>query len=230
MTDKAVPRNPNYEIWEDADIRQAATITRADILDAIQDARQNYPDLAEMLDGAPTDRATTLTLTEQRIDDGLDTLEDFLIAVLIGGAALIGWQQAVSRELKLTYLQATAAGVGGWERLILSDYVLVANELIRQFRYFAGFVGEIARGELSEGEIRRRMAMYQNAARSAYFEGYRNAARRNGYTQERRLTSAAEHCEDCLSYAAQGWQPIGTLPKIGESQCLSNCKCRFEFQ
>lgn len=35
---------------------------------------------------------------------------------------------------------------------------------------------------------------------------------------------------NCVDYALSGWQPIGTLPPIGDSQCGQNCECRFEFR
>lgn len=38
-----------------------------------------------------------------------------------------------------------------------------------------------------------------------------------------------EHCHDCPPFAALGWQPIGTLPAIGESECGHLCLCHFEY-
>ncbi len=37
------------------------------------------------------------------------------------------------------------------------------------------------------------------------------------------------HCEDCPPLAAQGWQPVGTLPAIGETECGGMCYCHFEY-
>lgn len=37
------------------------------------------------------------------------------------------------------------------------------------------------------------------------------------------------NCEDCITYAADGWRPIGTLPPIGDSVCGQYCKCTFEY-
>jgi hypothetical protein len=39
-----------------------------------------------------------------------------------------------------------------------------------------------------------------------------------------------EHCSDCPPLAAMGWQPIGTLPAIGDSECKQLCLCHFEYQ
>lgn len=48
---------------------------------------------------------------------------------------------------------------------------------------------------------------------------------------ERRVlgTPKTEHCEDCPPLADLGWQPIGTLPEIGDSACGSLCLCHFRY-
>ena len=48
---------------------------------------------------------------------------------------------------------------------------------------------------------------------------------------ERRVlgTPKTEHCEDCPPLAAMGWQPIGTLPRIGDSACGGRCLCHFRY-
>ena len=42
----------------------------------------------------------------------------------------------------------------------------------------------------------------------------------------------AEHCPDCISFAAEGWQPIGHFPTPcdGSTQCLVNCQCHKEYR
>ena len=35
---------------------------------------------------------------------------------------------------------------------------------------------------------------------------------------------------NCISYASEGWQPLGTLAEIGDSQCGIYCKCYFEYR
>jgi hypothetical protein len=50
------------------------------------------------------------------------------------------------------------------------------------------------------------------------------------FDQERRWMAVAEHCQSCPEAAAMGWQPIGTLPPIGDSECMNNCKCSFSYR
>lgn len=51
-----------------------------------------------------------------------------------------------------------------------------------------------------------------------------------GFNQERRVLAPAEHCTDCVGYASVGWRPINSLPRIGDSKCLSYCHCSFRFR
>jgi len=38
-------------------------------------------------------------------------------------------------------------------------------------------------------------------------------------------------CQDCLSFDAMGWRPIGTLPVPGtRCQCLDRCRCRLDYR
>ncbi len=51
-------------------------------------------------------------------------------------------------------------------------------------------------------------------------------------SQERRVLGhpKTHHCDDCPPLAALGWQPIGTLPHIGQSECGGMCYCHFEYR
>ena len=106
-----------------------------------------------------------------------------------------------------------------------------------------GFAREVASGKQARnGILLVRSDLYASAARGTYEDmgTYVNQVY-GGRTQERRVLGDAEHCrtvrtraeavlgqpglEGCVELAAKGWQPIGSLPKIGQSPCRSNCKC-----
>lgn len=38
------------------------------------------------------------------------------------------------------------------------------------------------------------------------------------------------HCTDCPPLAEMGWQPVGTLPDIGDTECGPLCLCHFSYQ
>jgi hypothetical protein len=44
------------------------------------------------------------------------------------------------------------------------------------------------------------------------------------------LDSQAQHCQDCLGYAAQGIVSIGTLPLPGQRcECGARCRCSVRY-
>lgn len=57
------------------------------------------------------------------------------------------------------------------------------------------------------------------------------AIRQGRFRLERRVLGdpKTEHCTDCPPLAAVGWQPIGTLPFIGDSACGPLCLCHFRY-
>ncbi len=85
---------------------------------------------------------------------------------------------------------------------------------------------------LPEEQIRARVGMYVNSAREGYERAHERNAKALGMTEEKWELGEAEHCDDCVAYAAQGWQPIGTFPNPGDgsTQCLTNCKCHVIYQ
>ncbi len=52
------------------------------------------------------------------------------------------------------------------------------------------------------------------------------------WIEERRVHGMLKDdmCSICREAVAMGWQPIGTLPAIGDSECLSSCHCYFKWR
>lgn len=97
----------------------------------------------------------------------------------------------------------------------------------RQVRFIDRFIGQVRRNprRFTAG----RMKMYGRVLHNIYQNADRAAHDIAGFGQERRVLGFAEHCPDCVNETAKGWQPIGTLRAIGDSVCLSNCRCHFEY-
>lgn len=67
-------------------------------------------------------------------------------------------------------------------------------------------------------------ASAQNVARS-------KVGRSGSFDEERRVhLGHDEACPVCDEATARGWQPIGSLPEIGDSYCRGNCHCFFEYR
>jgi hypothetical protein len=82
-----------------------------------------------------------------------------------------------------------------------------------------------------DGTLRRRSELYVLSAKVAYQNVRQDVKQFAGNTEMRRETTATESCPDCLDFAAQGWQPIGSLPLPGESSvCGSRCQCSVSYR
>ncbi len=53
-----------------------------------------------------------------------------------------------------------------------------------------------------------------------------------GLDQERRIHGFPidDQCQTCSEQTHLGWQPLGTLLDIGDSECLNNCHCYFIYR
>lgn len=83
----------------------------------------------------------------------------------------------------------------------------------------------------SPAQITARAELYGNSAWQAGQKLNHAKAKRTGGLYERRVLGhpKTEHCVDCPPLAALGWQLIGTLPDIGDSECGGLCLCHFEY-
>ncbi len=125
---------------------------------------------------------------------------------------------------------------------------LVDEEAQAQIRYFDRFEQEVVSApplEIAEPgfvptiapmtakRFISRTEMYGDAAWGAAQEVNRKQMARMGdYTMERRVHGRLvdDMCQTCSAAVAMGWVPIGTLPRIGDSECLGNCHCYFQYQ
>lgn len=117
--------------------------------------------------------------------------------------------------------------------LFLASSVLLPLEekVDEQATYLWAFVLALGAGAvLLDGNFFRRSQMYAEAARGTYYNELGKLLGGTGITQERRVLGVAEHCVDCVEYAGRGWQPLGSLPVLGDSRCLVNCRCTFEYR
>jgi hypothetical protein len=136
----------------------------------------------------------------------------------------------VRTELRRAHLQNIALGSGGWERISQQQYGKAGQRLREDYARISDLARGIQDGTVSLPQALNRVAGYAGNARLGYWEASRDAARQTGRTyEERRLLGTSEHCDDCVSYAEQSWQPLGVLnpPGVG-SVCSTHCRCTLE--
>jgi hypothetical protein len=144
-----------------------------------------------------------------------------------GRLAPADWRDATAAVVRDAHATAAvaAAGPDGVDSGALSD--VVAGQL----GYLDDFAADVASGKQPlDGRLLARAEMYASAANATYEETRRGVKAAGGARWERRvLGSDSDHCQDCLNAASLGWQPLGTLPAISESKCLTRCTCRFQY-
>lgn len=149
------------------------------------------------------------------------------------------WERQMAMQIRNAHLEARIAGVGGQFNMAPGDYQAINRTIDQQRQYLKGFVDDIrnnpkyrnADGTLNADRIRWRSQQYLEApVRGTHQRGLEDRARGSGCDQERNVLSVADHCEQCENLSAMGWQPLGSLPMIGERTCLTNCKCSIEYR
>lgn len=148
-----------------------------------------------------------------------------------GKLTVAQWQTAMAASVKESHLSAAVAAKGGWAQMNQSDFGFVGSRIKDHYQKLGAFAEQIANGtQKLDGTALSRAELYGNAGRSTNREMERRMGRLSGDDEERRVLGPADHCPDCLDAAAQGWQPVGTLPQIGDSACGANCRCYFDMR
>lgn len=192
------------------------------------DASQRYRNRAT---GRFVPNATIRNALDGYLANGAAEAQRLTDALRQGFLSREEWTRGMMRNVKNNHLAATALANGGWGKLTPADYGRLGSRVKEQYRYLRRFAQEIETEQQAlDGRAVVRARMYAGAARAAYQEERRRRHREQGKTQERRIRTASESCADCIEYEQRGWAPIGTLPEIGRSKCLTNCKCYFEFR
>ena len=141
----------------------------------------------------------------------------------------------MSAQLRQLHIGASILGAGGIQNLSELHMRQLEDRLRQQIAFLNQFVTDVERRQarglpLNQRDIAR-AGLYSGAGRVTFFQSQRQfiANSTNDEAVERRVLGEAEHCIDCVEYASLSWQPVGTLPPIGDSRCGHNCLCHFEY-
>lgn len=168
---------------------------------------------------------------ERVIGGAKGEMQSFSRQLQAGSISLQEWYDGMRSNMKIIHNLDAAIAKGGWAQMTQSDWGAVGQLTRQQYQFLNNFALQIANGTQSlDGRFIVRSGMYADAARGTGEDMKRRDAGNRGFTEERRVLGVADHCTDCLEFSARGWQPIGTLPRIGDSLCKTNCHCHFEFR
>jgi hypothetical protein len=148
-----------------------------------------------------------------------------------GEISLAEWQLGMRSQMKIIHNAQACIAKGGWAQMSQADWGAVGQMSKAQYAFLQNFAIQIESGQQPlNGTFLRRAQMYADAGRGTYWQMKRREAVGQGKAQERRIRFAGDSCKTCIVQAALGWQRIGVLKRIGDSECRTNCRCQFEFR
>jgi hypothetical protein len=139
------------------------------------------------------------------------------------------WRVAIQAELKAMHTGLAQIAIGGAENWGPAQ----AGRLGARLRFLYGKLNalglEVEQGLVSDAELLNRISMAVEAGRGT-FEGMRRGLFFDaGFEVERNILAGENHCSECPELTERGWVPIGTLPMIGDRQCLTRDKCSMDY-
>ena len=149
-----------------------------------------------------------------------------------GSISLPEWEAAMRDMIREQYIAALELAKGGRENITQSDWGYLGSLIKKQYDYLGGFARDIAANPNAwmNGRLDARMRLYQESSYTALENLIRREHIEQGYDEERRIRHAQDSCPGCIEQEQKDWQPIGTLDAIGAEECMTNCKCEFEFR
>lgn len=177
-------------------------------------------------------KAAIDALVDGRINKLGVMLKRFTNMLIDGSITLDQWQGSVREAIKAAHIQAAIIGHGGRDDMGSAEYGRIGQRLRQEYSYLQGFARDLLEQRSSRAMALARIGLYAESVRGSFWEGSSIRQEQEGYSLMRRiLDPQAQHCQDCLDYAARGLVPIGSVPLPGQRcACRARCRCRVEYK
>ena len=207
----------------------------------------DYPDRNLYIDEDTGETLTydeTFDLIDEIIDyQGDDAAETLAEMVADGTITVEEWQRSFGDVLKWLYLILAALAFTGTVALFDDDFRKKLEATLReQYGYLVRFALEIAAGAVIGGALLRRMRMYVNGSRQAFWMAWDEKMKERGFTEERwEAIGDKNTCSSCSDADMRGWVKIGTFGQPGSGiveirptttlcEGLTQCRCRKAYR
>ena len=139
--------------------------------------------------------------------------------------------KGLREAIKAAHLQAAIIGHGGKDGMGNAEYGRIGQRLRREYAFLQGFALDLLEQRTSAPMALARISLYAQSVRGSFWEGASIRKEKQGFSLMRRiLDPIAQHCSDCLSFAARGMVPIGSVPLPGQRcACGARCRCSVEY-
>jgi hypothetical protein len=170
-------------------------------------------------------------LVDGRIDKLDAQLRRFTRMLADGSITLDQWQGSVREAIKAAHLQAAIIGHGGRDGMGSAEYGRVGQRLRQEYAFLQGFARDLLDQRISAPMALARIGLYAQSVRGSFWEGASIRKEQQGFSLMRRiLDPLAQHCSDCLAFAARGIVPIGSVPLPGQRcACRARCRCSVRY-
>lgn len=176
-------------------------------------------------------QAAVQKLVDGRIGKLETQLKQFTRMLGDGSISLDQWQGSVREAIKAAHIQAAIIGHGGRGNMGSAEYGRVGQRLRSEYAYLQNFASDLLGRRISAPMALARIGLYAESVRGSYWLGTELRQQGQGYSLMRRiLDDQAQHCADCLAFAARGTVPIGSVPLPGQRcECGARCRCTVRY-
>lgn len=122
-----------------------------------------------------------------------------------GRITLSEWKTAMRDELRRYHLTNAIIGAGGLALAGAGALLIAQSRTVAQIKFFNEWTNQIERGDFpidAEARLRQRATLYAGAGQATLDEAMGNA---------------------------MGIPRLPAYPRDGQTQCMNNCKCRWEY-
>lgn len=176
-------------------------------------------------------QASVEKLVDGRIGKLEAKLKQFTRMLNDGSISLDQWQGSVREAIKAAHIQAAIIGHGGRGNMGSAEYGRIGQRLRAEYAYLQNFASDLLGRRISAPMALARIGLYAESVRGSYWLGSELRQQEQGYSLMRRILDAqAQHCADCLAFAARGIVPIGSVPLPGQRcECGARCRCTVRY-
>lgn len=172
---------------------------------------------------------TVRDVVDKIADDASAKMAAISQSLVEGKTTLANWEIEMRRLVKVSNSATAVLANGGAGEMSPSRWGSVGQTVRQEYGYLRQMGQDIASGaQPLDGRLVARSRLYGQNARTVFETTRGRGDRARGYTQERNILHAVQHCAGCVAESARGWVPIGELVPIGSRQCKSNDRCTIE--
>ena len=174
------------------------------------------------------------------LDKALDNVTDRLVSLSrdFRTGAIDGrtWQIESMKLIKQTHLIGGALEKGGWANMTQSDFGRIGQIVRGEYAYFNNLIAQLESGQQRlDGTLDSRMRLYGQAGRGTYHTFERESRAIQGYDEVKRILHGRDNCKSskrpgCVEEAAKGFVKLEFFVMIGDTTCLSNCRCSTQYR